>query len=299
MDSTKLRYLIDATETPADDRVEWTHQLPRRVRVVEFDMVYGDGPWGSDEPVAGFGWPPLPTSPPKETGRTALMAFLNLADASDREVAAFVRRHGHLGLCDHGLPRTHRPLANETIRRMGALCMHVTEGGTSGAEPLDHLRAWSQLARATVAAAAADEPEQIPSEVALHWATVFGAPMPVLPADRRAAASRLLNRVWLPLGLVRAEVNLNGAPAVQTVAYAGVIGVIALQLIRACLRGDIAYCGVCGIAALAKRRPQRGRRYLCGAEACRRENWRRSKRNTRGRHPVRRARGRIDPAVRT
>lgn len=288
------RYVLDAAGVDSDEQMPWRHQLPQRVRVIEYDYVYGQGPWASDPSEAAFGPITLPTTPAQRSGRSTLVAFMNLAEprAGPRKIAAFVRRHGPLGLCAHGLPRTHAPERDESGPRQGWLCPDVVHGGTSGLERIDDIRWWARFARATVRAIVSLAAADVPADVNAEWRELARIDLPATVDDRAKFVTRLLNECWLRWGMVQPEVDLTGTPRVRTSHFGGLIGVVAMELARTALSAEIAFCSACMRAIEVAKRPQRGRDIYCGSAACARVKWRRAKERQRGGEPKRRPRRR-------
>jgi hypothetical protein len=126
--------------------------------------------------------------------------------------------------------------------------------------------------------------------VAEEFEAVFGLSLPTDHSARERAVSLVLSDLWLPLGLVRPEVDLTAAPRVRTAHYGGLVGVLAVEVVRTALQADVGFCSACLSAFETNSTPQQGRDAYCEEIGCKRVRWRRAKARERCGAPRRRVR---------
>lgn len=275
---------MELVDRDADQRMRWSRQRPIRVAIdgpwVKWDYIYDDGPFGPGEPEAGFGFPPIPVAPPMIEGRLALTQFLNLADKSSEGVRRFVEQWGPLTLCRHGLPMTHPPIESDPAARAGVFCPQVDGDGLWGREPLDKIRGWARLGRATLKIGLAITSDERSLGNLRDWAALGVN----APRDRRQAVETLTAALnaWLILGLVWGWVDLARAPRFHLTAH-GVFGAIAQQLVFAVMNSTVAICTSCGEAYQPSRRPRPGQDSYCSEPDCKSASRREASRRSRGR----------------
>lgn len=88
-----------------------------------------------------------------EARRIALDHFVELADADATAVAAFAGRWGGLGICEHGLPASHRPKRKRGDAPQIHYCLPQT-APRGFREPIEAWHSWAALVRAVLRVAA-------------------------------------------------------------------------------------------------------------------------------------------------
>jgi hypothetical protein len=223
-----------------------------------------------DEEVVAFG-PIKVLALPVETGvkPPLLIDFINLAERSDRTVAAFARKWGLLHPCAHGFPRTHPPLPGED--RRGPFCGTVDADALDGVEPLAVWRLWSKMTGAIVRIAsrqsiAGREGMETNGDLS-DWQMlvphdqVKGVMTGTLDAAKRRLSSVV--EMWLRIGAVQPRVDPLKPPHL-VVSGVDLFGAIALQLamVVTSTKG-LPFCAGCGRAFAPDRRPTSGRNNYC------------------------------------
>lgn len=88
-----------------------------------------------------------------EARRIALDHFVDLADADAAAIAAFAGRWGGLGICEHGLPASHRPKRKRGDAPQIHYCLpQTTPRGFR--EPIEAWHSWAAVVRAVLRVAA-------------------------------------------------------------------------------------------------------------------------------------------------
>jgi hypothetical protein len=211
-----------------------------------------------------------------------LTAFIELADADPDRILAYARRHGVLEICEHGLPRSHKPGPHVSGAPAGLFTcdplgwhdrFEQPAAWWFGYEPLDAWRFWSRQARTVVNIAAELHLDRVgrPED----WKIVFERS----PAPRNApwwkqdvAVDRgQLARVvqeWLDIADVRPRAEWPQSGPSLRLFGRGLFGALSIQLLLSAWKTTaIAVCSSCGSAYAPVRRPRRTGRHYC--EACR------------------------------
>lgn len=238
-----------------------------------------------------------------EPGPGLLTCFLNLAEAEDEQILAFAERWGVLGLCDHGMPHTHRPFAPYNVTDVqyregepengpnGAVNLPIVVtvlsdwcrprgwvecGGAGGHEPPSLWRNYSRLAAVivkTIAALHEDgaqakrpraEVEYLRSGALVEYEKA--AEVPVGWIDLDGAISR-----WLGMGDVRQFLRLRDATVTVQLgthcidgSTCGLFGALAVQLLMSAAGGGgLAFCEACKEFSNPESKPRSGVRWFC------------------------------------
>jgi hypothetical protein len=218
--------------------------------------------------------------------------FLDLRGADDEKIAAFVRRWGILGICEHGLPRTHHlaRIAPRSLEDGPAGCLPLGfdfgKGGCLGREPIADWRTWAQAANDIVALATAAHHNLRGNQAA--WDRLTEGREPQGPSGRRLRQIVAKGvQWWLELGGVRPQFSWIADVGVQitlgsrgtwdplpqrpTRLYghqhgATLFGALAAQLmVRVADVEGLAICSACGMPYLPTRRPAPNRRNYCSS----------------------------------
>ena len=208
-----------------------------------------------------------------ERSEGMLSSFVGLATASDakfrRQVIAFARRWGVLGLCRHGLPVRH-PISPEMLP-LAELCDRWVR--TGGAEPVRLWREYARQAGAVLNLAAAlavgATGEATDWEIALRPFPP-GPPAVTHPrqGDPAPEMAALLDRAvahWtMNAGVVVAPDSRT--PGAIRLGVRDAFGAIAVQLLFASARAPVEFrCSGCGEKFQPSRRPRAGENSWCPA----------------------------------
>lgn len=222
-----------------------------------------------------------------------LDGFRRLGNAAPEKILAYAGRWGVLGICEHGLPASHRPLRLTDPAMPTCEPLHLPAGDYD--EHYDPLSGWHFLASATQAllniAARLHNGNVGQAE---DWRAVY-ANSPAMPGgwpdfwDRRPRSRdvdimELCNRVddWLEMGNVRPTLSRlawldKGAPELEfgsTWRDGALFGALALQLALAIGRVDgLAVCTACRVTYIPRRRCNPSRHNFC-PECGVRASWR-------------------------
>jgi hypothetical protein len=210
--------------------------------------------------------------------RDLLDDFTELVDLEGRDVLAFAKRWGVLGLCaEHNRPASH-PLEGSA---------HLFGGGCALNEIGDPLEAWFTLARqfraVRLIAARLRDNEKGRTE---DW-RALGYPRTPKRIRQHDVIEQTIQG-WLLEGDVRPQFLWDGPqPRFELVArstYSGLFGALATQLaITIAGATSDAICDACGQPYVPKRKPQAGRHHYCDREHCRYAAQRFSQRRRRAR----------------
>lgn len=264
--------------------------LPSEIRVDDGRLIWRSGP--------GTKW-----TRPRE-GLLERFVDLAITENPDKAVAAYAKRWGVLEICEHGLPRTHKPGHPQTMPsdvsgttkyeqpEMGCLPLRYGKAARQlFPEYWEPLLAWqnvSRRARAILNIAAhlrlgkhgalADWHVILGGNETLESWTTHGQFAKWDADDERGWGSRIryerweLSRRlndWLEIGDVRPEMVWEPAagPTLR-IALRGLFGAIAMELVKAVARTEaLAICSGCGQSFIPKRKPVEGKRRYC--EECR------------------------------
>ncbi len=175
--------------------------------------------------------------------RSNLVDFVNLAGATDDEIASFAKVHGALGLCGHGLPKYH-PHLRPTSDWPPDVCMVASEGPEADAESIDD---WRRSA--------------IYAEGLLRLARI---PYETLGIGDQG----YLNSVgdWIVLASVRPTLERGDGRVSVVLGNGTLFGAIAVQLMYVVAGGGpgLAFCTGCELWFSPTRAPAAGQRSFCG-----------------------------------
>ncbi len=199
-----------------------------------------------------------------EPSLTLLGDFVDLADGDPRDITRFARKHGALGLCEHGLPFGHREGKGR--------CRGQVKPGDDVRESLRAWRHYAARARAILNLAASVEAGRDGDPA--RWKVLGsrsmlgrrGAPIPS-PGDREYQKQYLAHevRTWLNECGARPAITWEESAPRFRLSCASLIGVIGIALMSAILKsGSIVTCSACGLPYTPKRRPAARRNHYCG-----------------------------------
>ena len=202
-------------------------------------------------------------------GTGLLLGFVNLAHGSDRDILAYARRWGPLGLCEHGLPSGHR-----SAWQYDDGCAPVGWDGLGGYE---HLGDWRRFAvRAhTVLMARTRTPVHLTAAEMNRF-----RPLPEGAAPWRRVRGREVERMfrsevnnWIRWGNVHPQYVLSRGTTSLVLAPTWspekpdfpLFGVLGLQLgFAAFSERGVAFCSECGTLFEPGHQLRRDTRRYCG-----------------------------------
>lgn len=212
-----------------------------------------------------------------------LERFVSLADAAAGQIAAFAGRWGILGICEHGLPRTHnlQPLnpSSECVPLERDIGDADGDVGFHGREPIASWRQWAQAAKDVLSVAA----------TAHHWTSIDLAAWGrltnqpyTLKATSRVVAKevqRLLvlagvrpQFTWTSAGIILTYGarstwdNIPAKPRLLDGHHHGytLFPAIVMQLVTSVSQVDgLAICSACRREFIPSRRPAANKRSYC------------------------------------
>jgi hypothetical protein len=279
--ASNVLYVPAIVELKSGGRLLWVHQKDK------YKVTIDEGVRSVDS---------FCTHPPRAVppGPTLLEEFVRLADGPDMAIANYARKWGVLGICRHGLPRTHRRTAVGTHSDCNLLLYESDSNfpDQMGWEPLEAWRDFALKAQSILdVAAVLYEGGVVEDEkVACGFEDVF----PVekhLPFERRRriqmdSLSVEIN-AWLAVGDVRCLISPNGlkglsvtfgsarwswAPSERKIRMFNnvdcqgttLFGALGVQLLMAASRQrGLAVCAECGKQYSPSRRPDPNRNSYC------------------------------------
>lgn len=215
-----------------------------------------------------------------EPGPGLLEGFVGLGSATNQEIRDFALAWGVLELCEHGLPRSHRPdpwPAGSGPRGCRPIGWRDDAEGFQYGMFVEPTPVWRRLAArmraALLVAAAVREGEPIPAD---QWRLLAQAGHRYSAAPNPDPNAALVG-VWAVVndwqhygrvGTICYSVDYAGAgPLTELVAAisgAGLAGGLALQLLAKLTGTDpFAFCSACGKLYSPERKPRRGERRYC------------------------------------
>ena len=254
--------------------------VPRNVGIENQRLVWRDKRWNST---------PIRVSPDARL----LMNFLELETASEVAICGYAQRFGVLGICKHGLPRTH---ASSTDGLICGFCpvepLIQSEPDVSASEPISVWRTRAAQARAIVEFATLLHQKRCVEDARLWMTAMSMAPDLELVAswDEQTPFLAAAVNSWLELGGVRPVLVWEGAsPATVVLGTQGysfwqpggwrkpdpacdmsflqgttLFPALACQLLLAVGRtSGFVLCSACGKTYVPKRRPNPSRRRYC------------------------------------
>jgi hypothetical protein len=248
-------------------------------------------------------------------GATMLEDFTQLDSGSDLAIERYARKWGVLGICRHGLPRTHRRKLVSALAEQESFCklnLYRSPDALirSGWEPLSRWRDYASKAKLILKAGA----QLHLGEAVKDKAVATGLQLPVGRYETLGELLRLqiacvrveINR-WLMLGAVRphfkwstthgASVDIGTAAiswpdtdAESLLRYSGewqgttLFGALGVQLLMAVSRSQgFASCSECGTPFIPTRRPAMNSSRYC-SKCGKRAAWRRASSKYRASH---------------